>query len=71
MSLDKNRYLTPVTGSTQTRASKLNSTQYRRYQAYNDALKNTFFPRTIPQWNSIASSVVDAKTEEEFKARMV
>ena len=44
VSLNTNRYLTPVTGSTQTRASKLNSTQYRRNQAYNDALKNSFFP---------------------------
>ena len=49
VSLNTNRYLTPVTGSTQTRASKLNSTQYRSNQAYNDALKNSFFPWTIPQ----------------------
>ena len=48
--LSKNRYLTPVTGSTQTRASKLNSTQYHKNQAFSDALKNSFFPRTIPQW---------------------
>ena len=47
-SLNKNRYLTPVTGSIKTRASKLNSKQYRRNQAYNDALKNSFFPRIIP-----------------------
>ena len=44
VSLNTNRYLTHVTGSTQTRASKLNSTQYRSNQAYNDALKNSFFP---------------------------
>ena len=44
VSLNTTRYLTPVTGSTQTRASKLNSTQYRSNQAYNDALKNSFFP---------------------------
>ena len=42
VSLNTNGYLTPVTGSTQTRASKLNSTQYRSNQAYNDALKNFF-----------------------------
>ena len=71
VALNKNRYLTPVSGSSQTRASKLNSTQYRRNQAYNDVLKNSFFPRTIPQWNSAASYVVDVKTAEEFKARMV
>ena len=41
------------------------------YQAYSDALKNSFFPRTIPQRNSLLSSVVDANTAEEFKAHMV
>ena len=47
VSINKNRYLIPVTDSTQTRASKLNSTHYRRNQDYNDALKNSFFPRTF------------------------
>ena len=60
VSLNRNRYLTHVTCSTQTRASKLNSTKYCRNQVYNNALKNSFFPRTIPQWNSLASSMVDA-----------
>ena len=68
VSLNKDRYLTPVTSSTQTRASKLNSNQYRRYQAYSDALKNSFFPRTIPHWNSLPSSVVNAITAGEFKS---
>ena len=45
VSLNKNRYSNPVADSTQTRASKLNSTQYRRNQTYNDVLKNSFFPR--------------------------
>ena len=38
-----------------------------RYFAYSDALKNSFFPRTIPLWNSLPSSVVSSKTIEEFK----
>ena len=29
---------------------------------------NSFFPRTIPLWNSVPSSVVSSKTIEEFKA---
>lgn len=64
--LDKDRYLTPGTGSRETRAP--HNYQYRRYQAYSDALKNSFFPRTIPKWNSLSSSVVAAQTTEEFKA---
>ena len=44
--------------------------QYTRYFAYSDALKNSFFPRTIPMWNSLPSSVVSSKTIEEFKAQI-
>ena len=42
--VDKDKYLTPVTGLRQTLAS--HDSQYRRHQAYSDALKN-FFPRTM------------------------
>ena len=42
--------------------------QYTRYMSYTDALKNSFFPRTIPLWNSLPSSVVASKTTDEFKA---
>ena len=64
--VDKDKYLTPVTGLRQTRAS--HDSQYRRYQAYSDALKNSFFPRTIPQGNSLPSSVVSVQTTKEFKS---
>lgn len=65
VSLDKDKYLTPATRSTQTRASQ--NFQYCRYQAYSDALKNSFFPRTIPKWNALPSSVVAAQITEEVK----
>ena len=39
-----------------------------RYLAYSDALKNSFFPRTIP---ISPSSVVSSKTTEEFMALIV
>ena len=42
--------------------------QYCRPQTYSDALKYSFFPRTIPHWNSLAPSVVAAETTEEFRA---
>ena len=66
VSLDKDRYLTPASNLRSTRAS--HNSQYTRYMAYSDALKNSFFPRTIPLWNSLPSSVVSSKTAEEFKA---
>ena len=66
VSLDKDRYLTSAPNLRSTRAS--HDSQYTRYMAYSDALKNSFFPRTIPLWNSLPSSVVSSKTAEEFKA---
>ena len=65
VSLDKDKYLTPAPNLQRTRAS--HALQYTRYFAYSDALKNSFFPRTIPLWNSLPSSVVSSKTIEEFK----
>ena len=66
--LDKDKYLTPAPNFRRTRAS--HESQYTRYFAYSDALKNSFFPRTIPIWNSLPSSVVSSKTIEEFKAQI-
>ena len=66
VSLDKDKYLTPAPNLGRTRAS--HESQYTRPFAYSDALKNSFFPRTIPVWNSLPSSVVSSKTIEEFKA---
>ena len=66
VSLDKDKYLTPAPNIRSTRATR--EFQYTRYLAYSDALKNSFFPRTIPVWNSLPSSVVSSKTPEEFKA---
>ena len=66
--LDKDKYLTPAPNLRRTRAS--HELQYTRYFAYSDALKNSFFPRTIPMWNSLPSSVVSSKTIEEFKAQI-
>ena len=70
VSLDKDKYLTPkyltpAPNLRRTRAS--HESQYTRYFAYSDALKNSFFPRTIPMWNSLPSSVVSSKTIEEFR----
>ena len=67
VSLDKDKYLTPAPNLRRTRAS--HESQYTRYLAYSDGLKNSFFPRTIPMWNSLPSSVVLSKTIEEFKAQ--
>ena len=72
VSLDKDKYLTLAPNLRRTRASQAShESQYTRYFAYSDALKNSFFPRTIPMWNSLPSSVVSSKTIKEFKAKAI
>ena len=45
VSFDKDKYLTQAPNLSRTRAS--HNSQYTRYLAYNDALKNYFLSRTI------------------------
>ena len=66
VSLDKDKYLTLASILRRPRAS--HESQYTRFLAYSDALKNSNFLRTIPMWNSLPSSVVSSKSTEEFKA---
>ena len=37
------------------------------YMSYSDALKNSFFPRTIPLWNSLPSSVVHLRPRKNLR----
>ena len=69
VSLDKDKYLIPAPNLQRTRAS--HDSQYTRYFAYSNARKNSIFPRFIPLWNSLPSSVVSSKTTEEFKAHIL
>ena len=46
VSIEKDKYMTPAHSLKTTRSS--HSVQYGRHQAYSDALKNSFFPQTIP-----------------------
>ena len=69
VSIEKDKYLTPARSLKSTRSS--HSAQYCRYQTYSDALKNSFFPRTIPQWNSLSPSAVNSQTAEEFRALLI
>ena len=66
VSIDKNKYLTLAHSLKSTRSS--HSAQCCRYQTYSDALKNYFFPGTIPQLNSLSPFVVNLQTIEEFRA---
>ena len=67
--LKKNKYMTPAHSLKTTRSS--HSAQYRRHQTYSDALKNSFFSRTIPHWNSLPPSVANTQSTEEFRALLI
>ena len=45
VSLDTDKFLTSAPNLRRTRAS--HESQYTRYLAFSDALKNSFFPRTV------------------------
>ena len=69
VSMEKDKYLTSAHSLKSTRA--FHSAQYCRYQTYSDALKNSFSPRTIPQWNGLSSLVVNSQTSEKFRALLI
>ena len=69
VSIEKDKFLTPAHSLKSTRSS--HSAQYCRYKTYSDALKNSFLPMTIPQWNSLSPSVVNSQTTEEFRALLI
>jgi len=65
VSIDTDTYLQPVLNARQTRSN--HPFQYRRPMAYSDALKNSFFPRTIHKWNNLPLAAVSASTVEGFQ----
>ena len=69
VSIEKDKYMTPAHSLKATMSS--HSAQYRRHQTYSDALKNSFFPRTIPHWNSLFPSVANTQSTEEFRALLI
>ena len=69
VSIENDKYMTPAHSLKTTRSS--HSAQYRRHQTYSDALKNSFFPRTISHWNSLSPSVANTQSTEEFRALLI
>ena len=69
VSIEKDNYMTPAHSLKTTRSS--HSAQYRRHQTYSNALENSFFPRTIPHWNSLSRSVANNQSTEEFRALLI
>lgn len=66
--IDKDQYLTRYIPLRGMRSS--HDQQYCRPNVNTDALKFSFFPRTIPVWNSLPLSAVSCKTVEGFKTQI-
>ena len=47
-----------------------NTRCYKQIFGNSDQYRNSFFPRSIPQWNSLAESTVQAKDLDEFKTKI-
>ena len=56
-------YLTPTT----TRTRVIHSKKLLQYPTRRDTFKYSFFPRTIPVWNSLPASVAEAPDLAPFK----
>ena len=60
VSIEKDKY------KTRAHSLKTSRSSSRRHQTYRDALKSSIFPRTIPHWNSLSTSVANTQSTEEF-----
>ncbi len=68
VSINKDQYLTPSISLRGTRSS--HNSQYYRTHVNTDAFKFSFFPRTIPLWNSLSQSAVLSQTVDGFKSQI-
>ena len=57
------QYLTPSTSRTRATHSK----RYRRFSPSTDSFKYSFFPRTVPLWNSLPAVIAEAPFLVSFK----
>ena len=60
----------PVPNNTR-ESRRVHKQQFVRLQAENDTFKYAFIPRTIVDWNKLPSSIVEAESLEDLKARLV
>ena len=64
--IEPSNYLTP--SYSKTRAN--HSQKFMHISASKDYYKNSFFPRTIPSWNSLPQNVAEASTLLKFKKEL-
>ena len=52
------------------RSTRGHSLKYQTISTNNNRTKNSFYPRSIPQWNNLSSDIVNAPSLETFKSRL-
>ncbi len=57
------KFLTPVSRPTRHNNSKA----FLRPRANKNCYKDSFFPRTIPEWNLLPETIINAKSSVTFK----
>ena len=60
------KYLTPSTARTRSAHSR----KFRQYSTSTDPFKFSFFPHTIPLWNSLPASVAEAPSLASFRKEL-
>ena len=66
MDIPADDYFTPAS----TRTIALHTKKLRQYVSSTDALRYSFFPRSITNWNSLSASIADASDLVSFKLEL-
>jgi hypothetical protein len=66
VAVDKDVYLTQ--GESRTRSA--NNMKFRQLKTTTTQYQNSFFPRTIPEWNNLPQSTIDSDTVKSFKVAL-
>ena len=59
-----------ITYSTERRTRRVNDAQINIPFARTDAYKNSYFPKTIRDWNHLQNSIIHTPSIESFKAAL-
>ena len=55
---------------TSTKSTRIHQARYKHLSAKMDTFKNSYFPRTIVDWNALPPVVIEATTTNQFKERL-
>ena len=55
---------------TSTKSTHIHQARYKHLSAKTDTFKNSYFPRTIVDWNALPPVVIEATTTNQFKERL-